>query len=200
MTSIRYRNSRVFAKEYFINTSYNGDRTHEFIEQDRTICFAALDHRNNASWSLMNGGDGDFHTSLLLQDTYGEGELLTLVLPEMYSDIKHMPEAILRRIRYEFATDSKIYLEAPAGISIFTYDDGSFGLYSYACEGSKPVTVYVHMKKQVAAIKSIPEAEEASHWSDEKKELKPWRQDELETVFAVSILPGDYKFFITSNK
>ncbi len=195
MTSIRNRNRRVFAKEYFINTSYNGDRTHEFIEQDRAICFAALDHRNNASWSLMNGGDGDFHTSLLLQDTYGEGEMLTMVLPEMYSNIKHMPEAILRRIRYEFATDSKIYLEAPAGISIFTYDDGSFGLYSYACEGSKPVTVYVHMKKQVAAIKSIPEAEEASHWSDEKKELKPWRQDELETVFAVPILPGDYKFF-----
>lgn len=185
MTSIRNRNRTITVNEYSVTKPLIRWGAREIASTGYSIAFDALDHRNNASWSLMNGGSGDFHSSLLLRDTYGEGQLMTLTLPQMYSDIKRLPEVVLKRIRYEFAPKEGIFMEGPAGTSVFTYSDGSFGLYTYASDGCKPAVAYVHCMKAVTGLQMIPEG----------REIKPWRQTEQETIFEVYIMPGEFTFF-----
>ena len=42
-----------------------------YLDDVQPILFPEIVHGNNASWSLVNGGNGDYHTPLILSSTYG---------------------------------------------------------------------------------------------------------------------------------
>ncbi len=184
MTSIRYRGRRNVANEYMVANNYKYGMN--VIYGKETIEFPVLEHRNNASWSLINAGSGDHHASILLKDTYGKGLLLTLVVPDMYSSIKKLPDEVLAKIRFELLGEGEVYLEAPAQISLFTFDDDTFGIYSYTADHCRPLVAKVHVMKQVKELLRI---------GDRKEVIKPLYQTEFETVFEVPTMPGDYSFY-----
>jgi hypothetical protein len=153
------------------------------------IRFPMLEHRTNSSWSLLNAGSGDQHTSILVRDTYGRGELLTLAVPDLFSDIKKIPREALTRIREELALGN-IYLEGPAQVSLFTYDNGTFGVYSYTTMGSAPDWIKIYVKGRASALAPLTADQGPAPAS-----VAPLYADDTETVFEFRVEPGDYQFY-----
>ncbi|MCR5501650.1 MAG: hypothetical protein K6F53_01430 [Lachnospiraceae bacterium] len=119
------------------------------MDHKEPISFPVIRHGNNASWSLLNGGDGDLHTSLLLRSAYGKGRLYLFAVPDNEADLYRMPVEctdVLKRVLSE-----EIYLSG-TGCSIFTYDDGSMILYRYVKGDLRPDKVRIVTRMQATEL------------------------------------------------
>ncbi|GHU26324.1 permease [Spirochaetia bacterium] len=186
LTSARWRGRYITAREYHITKPGPGMQPQVHRNAAETVCFPLLEHRNNASWSLLNAGQGSQHGSILLRDTFGKGEMITLAVPDLFSDLEKIPQAALSRIRKEFqAKDSAgaVSIELPEGtkarVSLFLYDNKTFGLYSYTTDGSSPEQIRVIIRGG-KSITEIP----VTGYSNPQKE-----------AFDIRLSPGDFVFF-----
>lgn len=183
MTSIRDRGRRILADEYhvsFIGQLYGNEHV-----TGEKLSYSVLDHRNNASWSYLNIGNGDQHASIMLKDTYGKGCLMTITFPDLFSEIKKMPRAALNKLRYEMLGEGFVYIDAPPQVSLFTYDNDTFGIYTYTADGCMVGRIRIHVRRDADALISILG----------NNEFKPLYKTENETVFEVKTEPGVFSFF-----
>lgn len=183
MTSIRYRD-RVFTATQFMSSPEKGWGSN-FSNSIEPITFPVMEHRNNTTWALAKGFGGDESYGLLLRDTYGRGQLITLVVPDAISDIRHLPQAVLTRIRQELSGEC-VYLDAPAQISLFTYDNDTFCVYPYACDGSAAERIKICVRGIAESLYTL---------TNEKQVVKPLYTTNDETFFEVFTLPGDAAFY-----
>ena len=197
LTSIRY-NDRVLTADEFQSPSSIGYGK-EYIKSNSAITFPLLEHRNNASWSIMNAGHGEYHESILCFDTYGKGRLTTLVLPDMPSKIYELPAQVLTAIRKELEV-SDIWIDAPAGVSVFTYDNKTFGVYAYTWDGCTPQEFTLYVKGEHKALKRIPDSDVQSPWLPSELPVRSvhpmsFREKEMVSEFFGRVTPGEFMFF-----
>jgi hypothetical protein len=70
--------------------------------------------------------------SLLLQVRgLRKGRFFILTIPESFDDLYHLPQPILSQIRRELMGDIPVYLDSPAKVCLFTYDNNTFIAKSY---------------------------------------------------------------------
>lgn len=198
MTSIRYTNRRLEADEF--QAASKGFYGKNCVKTAQPISFPLLEHRNNASWSIANAGHGEYHESIIMYDTYGKGKLEVINLPDMPSKIRDLPPEILTQIRYEMLGQGNIWLECGPGLSLFTYDNDTFGLYCYTNDGCAPMEFNVHIKGDIKELSFIPDSDDIPKWrptSIQPLYTKPieWHSEEKETVFAGQVQPGEFYFF-----
>lgn len=197
LTSIRYNDKTLVADEYQVTG--NSMYSRNYIKGTE-LSFPLLEHRNNATWSIVNAGHGEYHESLIMFDTYGKGKFEVINLPEMPSRIKDLPAEFLTTLRYEMLGQGKVWVECGYGISLFTYDNDTFGIYCYTSDGCAPMDFNIHISEEIKGLKILPEAEQNSPFHP--SELKPLYTKNLdfkgelkETVFQGRIIPGDFQFF-----
>lgn len=189
MTSIRYNGRRFTAEQYGVTR--NAEFGMDYVKGKKPVTFPVMEHRNNASWSLLNSTKGDFSSSLLLRDTYGKGQLICLVVPDCYSDIKDMPGEVLTRIRYECG--NSMYIEAPSGCSLFIYDNDTFAVYPYIMDGCKPERIRVHVRGDAEEL--IPlDSSVARMMEAFGIQMTPLFKTKKETVFEIHVTPGEFLF------
>lgn len=144
MTSLRDRNRKVSVREYAAEAS------HYYNRWERTygpcdVTVPVLEFRNNSTWgAVCKGIAAEEAYTLFALDTYGKGQLYTLVVPEAFSDIKNYPNLILNRMRKEFTVNG-IYIEGDPMISLFAYDNDTFVIYPYADANTKDSDIYLHI-------------------------------------------------------
>lgn len=198
LTGIRYNGRRLDADEFQVKV--NGQFGMNFINTKEKISFPLLEHRNNASWSICNAGHGEYHESILMYDTYGKGCFMVMNLPDMPSKIRDLPKEVLTLLRDELIADGNVYLDCGYGVSLFTYDNNTFGLYCYTNDGCAPVDFNIHVKGKLNKLEIIPDSDEESPFKLKEikplytKEATPWDKSE-ETVFHLRMIPGDFIFF-----
>ncbi len=203
LTSVRYTNRRLTADEF----QTPGEIPHfkNYVKSKEPVEFPLLEHRNNATWSIMNAGHGEYHESILCYDTYGKGRFTVLNLPEMPSKLYSLPPQVLTAIRKEFDV-SGIWIDGAAGVSLFTYDNKTFGLYCYAWDGCAPQDIQLHIKGRAKELVRIPDSDTPAMWKPQS--FKPlYVKDVLssgggskasgqpETVFYAHVTPGEFDFF-----
>lgn len=133
---------------------YNSTDVDSFqAHTDRQLLFHEIRHGNNASWSVLNGGSGEYHTPLFIVSNYGAGRLWTLNVPENQGDFARIPEEMLDPVRKVLNVDG-VYTTG-RNVSMFQYDDGSFILYRYVREPIHTVRVTVHSGKPAAALEDV---------------------------------------------
>lgn len=112
-----------------------------YIDDASPVIFSEIVHGNNASWSLINGGDGDYHTPLLLRSDSGKGRLFILSIPDNPSDIYRIPGPVADRFKRLITPDC---YASGRDFSMFTYDDGSMILYRYVKGDIRPARVRIY--------------------------------------------------------
>jgi hypothetical protein len=187
-TSIRFRGRYAETDEFQVSKA--GGMRMYYRKSNEKIRFPILEHRTNSSWSLLNAGSEDQHTSILIRDTYGKGELLTLVTPDLFSQIKKIPRETLGRIREELAAGD-LYLEGPPQVSLFTYDNGTFGVYSYTTLNSAPDWIRIHFKGKASGLSLIS----SDYAMPAPAKIAPLSVSDTETIFEFRVEPGDYLFY-----
>ena len=206
LTSVRYTNKTLTADEFHTPGVLPYFKNYE--KASDAIEFPMLEHRNNATWSIMNAGHGEYHESILCYDTYGKGRFTILTIPQMPSKLYKLPDSVLTAIRKELDV-SGIWIEGGPGFSLFTYDNKTFGIYCYTWDGCKPVDIKIHIKGKIKKLSRIPDSE----WPElfKLKVIEPLYVKEglvpgvtgskggldaqAETVFFWRITPGEFDFF-----
>ena len=180
---IRGRNFRVEAAPPFRAVDYPGGR--------EDISIPVCEFRNNATWALVKAADTEESFGLLLRDTYGRGEMLTLAVPDSFPDLYKLPRSVLTRIRRALPVRD-VYLEAGSGVSLFVYDNDAIVLYPYVTSRAQPATVRIHVLGEVPALE-MPERDDFR--TGEKMKIPPLYTRGGETVFEVRTQPGRYDLY-----
>ncbi len=160
LTSIRDRNRKMTVKDYAAEMSFHYNRW-ERESASKAVTVPIMEFRNNATWgAICKGISEEEACTLFAIDTYGDGQLYTLVVPETFADIKHYPETVLNRMRMEFAVNG-IRMEGKGQISIFTYDNDTFVVYPYVDNNTYDSDITVHIK-DAKAITGLSDCRETA--------------------------------------
>lgn len=186
MTSIRLRGRRVTAQDYRVESKrlWRGTGDYLFPNAPKAVSLPVCEFRNNATWALIKAAVGQESYGLLLRDTYGKGEMLTLAVPDAFAQLYDLPCEVLTRLRAEF-DDYGVYLEGGDRISLFVYDNDAFIVYPYVDEGMQPSQIKLHVKGKASALR-LPVTQ---------RKLAPLYQDQDETVFVTDAMPGRYVIY-----
>ena len=190
LTSVSYTNRILTADEF----QTPGELPHfkNYVKSGEPVEFPLLEHRNNATWSIMNAGHGEYHESILCYDTYGRGRFTVLSVPEMPSKLYSLPAPVLGAIRRELDATG-LWIEGGSGVSLFTYDNKTFGVYCYAWDVCTPQDIQLHIKGSVKELVRIPDCDRPSMFKPPV--LKPLYEKNGETVFYGRVTPGEFDFF-----
>lgn len=182
LSSVRFTQRKLPADRYQVTDDPTG-----FYTGKKTILFDELQFSNNASWSFLNAGSGDSHSSLLLLDTWGKGKLFTLAIPDLFDDIARIPipaADVIRRI----LSSGCIFISGQ-NVSLFLYDNDTFILYCYAAPGSIPETVTVHLSEPAQYLEVLENGQKIVPSVSEY----PWNNRKAtEYTTQVTIFPGDF--------
>lgn len=101
MTSIRFADRKVLAEDFLVEQvpSIMHWRLITYPHGPKPILISVPEYRNNASWALIKTRVGQESYGMLLRDTYGKGEMLTLAVPDSFSDLYRLPADVLTRLR-----------------------------------------------------------------------------------------------------
>jgi hypothetical protein len=104
------------------------------------ILFPDIRFYTNDSWPLIRGVANAYGVPILLMHGYSRGVLYVLNIPDNPGDLYELPQPVTTAIRSYLQADFPVRLDAPARVSLFAYDNGTFIVQSFRAE---PTTVVV---------------------------------------------------------
>ncbi|MBP5249207.1 MAG: hypothetical protein J6Z46_04285 [Lachnospiraceae bacterium] len=132
---------------------YKTDDPAGYLENTVPVAFADIQHSNNMSWSLLNGGAGEYHTTLFLKDTYGKGRMYLINIPENPSDLSRIPEWAFDAVKPVFNYNG-IYVSAP-DVSVFHYDNDVMIVYAHVTGQAHPIHAKFHIQGENAKLTQL---------------------------------------------
>lgn len=173
LTSVRDRGRRMTARDFASESSHFYNRW-ERETAVKPMQFSVMEFRNNATWGAVCKAICDEEAcTLLARDTYGDGQLWTIVMPDSFSDIKSLPRSVLTRMRKELSF-AGVRLDAIDRVSLFTYDNDTFVIYPYVDNDTYDSDILVYVENAVA-LESL---------SDSRK-IEPLYTEGNEAVFRL---------------
>ncbi len=149
ITSIRDRGRKVSVPEFAAEASHFYNRWERAFGA-KSVNIPVLEFRNNATWGAICKGIAEEEAyTLFARDTYGDGQMYTLVVPESFSDLKYYPNVVRDRMRKEMAVNG-IYITGDPMISLFAYDNDTFVIYPYVDADTKDSDIFVHIQDAVS--------------------------------------------------
>ncbi|MBR4359695.1 MAG: permease [Clostridia bacterium] len=186
LTSVRLRGRRVTADAYRVEEKNRHGCL--YPAGVKPITLPVAEFRNNATWAVVKAAHDEESYGILLRDDYCDGHLWTLAVPDAYPDLYRLPATVWSRIRQQFPVNG-VWLEGPARISLFPYDNDTFILYPYVMEGVQRQTVRLHVRGAKALALPVRE-----HPMQQSRLLPLYTQGE-EAVFEVPAMPGHYVIY-----
>ncbi len=182
MTSVRLRGRTVTADRYRVEEARGRHRC-LFPRGVKPVNLPVAEFRNNATWAVVKAAHEEESYGILLRDDYCDGHLWTLAVPDAFPDFYAFPSEVLSRIRQAFPVGG-VWLEGPARISLFPYDNDSLILYPYVMEGVQRETVRLHASGAKAL--TIP---------GKPGEIQPLYTCGEEAVFELEAEPGRFVLY-----
>lgn len=181
LTSVRYRGRRVSTQD-FVMEKFNKWTS---VTGPASISFPLMEFRNNSTWgALCKGLKNEESYTLLSRDTYGDGEMMMMVIPDEYATIRNFPVEVLNRFRKEFEING-ILFEGPSNISLFPYDNDTFVIYNYVTSWANDSQITIKIKN---CEKLVPSKEPM--WGP--KEFLPVYKEGDYSVFRLFASVGRY--------
>jgi hypothetical protein len=110
-----------------------------------------------------------------------KGRFFILTIPENFDDLYHLPQEVLSQIRRDMMEDIPVYLDSPARVCLFTYDNNTFIAKSYL---PYPSRYSIVIKKSGARLFDLQSG----------RELQGYLKDGT-TVFEVLHEPRTYNVY-----
>ncbi len=98
-------------------------------QSDKDIIIPQVRYRTNDSWEVVSAGrpltGGVSGFPILHRCIYSKGTMYVLTIPDDFGDLYSYPTGALNEIRRRMSGDMDLYLEGPAKVSIFLYDNNT---------------------------------------------------------------------------
>ncbi len=99
-----------------------------------SIDFPEIRYFTNDAWPLVRGAAQAYGVPILLMDRYSRGALYVLDIPDNPGDLYELPQPVLNALRTSLQSDFPVRIDAPARVSLFAYDNGTFIVQSFRDE------------------------------------------------------------------
>lgn len=164
----------------------------KLIEGDKAILIPQIGYRTNDSWELVSAVDGDNGWPLLHDADYVKGHLYVLTVPENFADFYHIPGEALTSIRRVITANLPVQLDAPAKVSLFTYDNGVFIVENFRDEA---VDVKAELPLKTTAIEDVTSGEAIK--TEDRSVLRGWRKppEVVGKTAAFKLAPHSFRAF-----
>ena len=90
-----------------------------------------ISFQTNDAWPVVRGTANGRGAPLLLMDHYSKGILYVLAIPENANDLYALPQPVLTSIKQYLMSGFPVWMDAPAKVSLFAYDNHSFVVESF---------------------------------------------------------------------
>ncbi|MFP4016793.1 MAG: permease [Halanaerobiales bacterium] len=179
-TSVSYSDRKVYTNSYAFETM--GCAFANYTKGHKEIIFPALIFKNNTTWPLIVAMDEENSFPLLTKDNYGNGCIYTLIVPDNFADLYHLPNPVLNKIRQEVMGDMDVYLEGDSNVGLFLYDNNTFIIESFLPHRS---SIKIHIKGSNIELTELKSS----------KQVKGQKISENEWVFEFNMEPTNYYLF-----
>jgi hypothetical protein len=159
----------------------------------KPILFPQIRFLTNDAWPLVRGIADNNAFPILLVDQYGKGKLFVLTIPDNFTDLYEIPEPALNAIRSYVMTDFPMRLDAPAKVSLFAYDNGSFIVESFRDE---PTDVTI-LLPEGSALTNLVTGDHPAALPPAKPQRGIYPPQTRGNAFRVHLQPHSYLVFST---
>lgn len=126
----------------------------------RDILIPQVQYYTNDSWEVVSAGrpltGGVSGYPILHRALYGGGNLYVVTIPDDFGQLYDYPQGALRQIRRVLSQDLPAYLDAPAKVSLFLYDNNTMVVENF---NDEPVTVSVVMSESQKELRDLMTSE-----------------------------------------
>lgn len=159
----------------------------------RAILFPELHFFTNDAWPLIRGIAGARGLPVLLMTRYSRGTLYILTIPQNIGDLYALPRGVMSRLKTYLQKGAPVRVHSPAGVALFTYDNGSFIVQSFRDE---PATITISLSGQSAVLldqlgAAVPPSPLPIDPGAPGASLK----DDPRTEYSVTILPHSFQVY-----
>jgi len=158
------------------------------VEAGAEMVIPQIQYLTNDSWEEVSALDETNGWPMLHSASYGGGTLYVLTIPESFTDLYHVPAAVLNRIRDTLCRDLFVRLHGPAEVCLFAHNNGTFIVESFRDE---PVDVQVWTKNQTNALTDLLGGQAVPA---RPLPQSPW-QRVSGSMFEITLPPHSYRVF-----
>ena len=141
-------------------------------KSEREFIIPQVKYFTNDSWEVVSAGrplrGGVSGYPVLLRNAYSNGTLYVLTIPDDFGNLYDYPAGALNVIRRFMSKGLDLYLEAPAKVALFPYDNRTFIVENF---NDTPVTVKVCFNVETTEMENLETGEKIP--ADTVMELPP---------------------------
>lgn len=186
IAELRYTDRKAIVKEF----GSWGPRAQAKSE----MVIPQIQYLTNDAWEELSAMDETNGWPMLISAGYAKGTLYVLTIPESFTDLYNLPQTTLARIRDTVTRELPVRLDAPALVSLFLYDNGTFIVESFL---DQPVDVGVTVNGQIAALTDLLSGESVSPAPNQGPRMPMFGRPNPgpRTTFTLAIKPHSYRAF-----
>lgn len=113
---------KAFVNSYCTSLNHGVNLSGKYQGSDRII-IPQLDYCTNDVWEIAGAYGNDNNFPIVLSWSYGNGTVSVITIPDDMGDLYTYPKEVLLAIRSLFVKETKVALDAPAGVQLFVYDN-----------------------------------------------------------------------------
>jgi hypothetical protein len=95
------------------------------------ILIPEVQFQTNDAWPIVRGTANGRGAPILLMDKFSKGILYVLTIPENANDLYALPQPVLAQLRQYLMVGFPVWIDAPAKVALFAYDNNSFAVESF---------------------------------------------------------------------
>ena len=164
-------------------------------KSEKDILIPQVRYWTNDSWEVVSAGrpltGGVSGWPILHRCIYSQGTLYVLTIPDDFGNLYDYPEAALNEIRRRMSRDMDLYLEGPAKVSLFLYDNKTVIVENF---NDEPVPVKL---VGTAGLKKLTDLETGETIDAAQEQIPAFarRRTEPASKAAMTIKPHSYRAF-----
>lgn len=125
-------------------------------KSDREFIIPQVKYFTNDAWEVISAGrpliGGVSGYPILLRDTYSKGILFVLTIPDDFGNLYDYPAAALNVIRRAMSMDVGAYIEGPAKVALFPYDNRTLVVENF---NDETVTLNVVINEKINNLRNL---------------------------------------------
>ena len=160
----------------------------------RDILIPQVRYQTNDSWEVVSAGrpltGGVSGFPILHKAKYTDGYLYVLTIPDDMGNLYDYPAAALTEIRRTMSQDLDFYLEGPAKVSLFLYDN-----HTLIVENFNDDPIDIKLACEPERFKRLANLEDGTSIQGKQEDYWVGWNKKRATKFAVSLKPHSYMAF-----
>ena len=164
-------------------------------KSEKDILIPQVRYLTNDSWEVVSAGKpltrGVSGWPILHRATYSQGTLYVVTIPDDFGALYDYPEGVLNEIRRTMSQGLDLYLEGPAKVSLFLYDNKTVIVENF---NDEPVNVRLSGKPGFSRLTDLETGETIDA---AEEQLPPFfrRRAEPAVKAAMTVKPHSYRAF-----